>query len=262
MRLQIVGGGKMGQALLAGLVGTFADTEELAVVEPLAEVRDRIAASFPGVVVAEQALPGVPTVLAVKPHLAVEITRSLPSVPRLLSVCAGITTDTLEAVTEAAVVRCMPNTPALVATGAAGVAAGASADDADLDWGLEILGAVGVALAVTEAQLDAVTGLSGSGPAYIFLVAEALTDAGVANGLPRPVAQRLAYQTVAGAGRMLVAEGADAAGLRADVTTPAGTTAAGLGVLEAHGLRAAFHDAVTAATRRSRELGRHQTAEP
>lgn len=262
MKLQIIGGGKMGQALLGGLAGSFAPAADVMVVEPLALIRDQISAAFPGVVVSERPTPGVPAVLAVKPHLAVEVAGALPAVPRLLSVCAGITTQALESVTDAAVVRCMPNTPALVSMGAAGVAVGASAGDDDLRWGLEILGAVGIAVAVSEAQLDAVTGLSGSGPAYVFLVAEALTDAGVANGLSRPVAQQLAHQTIAGAGRMLVAEGADAAKLRADVTTPAGTTAAGLGALEAHGLRAAFNDAVTAATHRSRQLGRSEAGGP
>ncbi|MFW2382038.1 MAG: pyrroline-5-carboxylate reductase [Acidimicrobiales bacterium] len=255
MKLQIVGGGNMGQALLGGLVDTFAPAPELAVVEPHAGARAAVAAAFSEVAVRDRAFEGIPTVLAVKPHLAVDVVAGLPVIPRLLSVCAGVTTAALEAVTDAAVVRCMPNTPALVGAGAAGVAVGASGDDADLQWGLEILRAVGVAEAVTEAQIDAVTGLSGSGPAYVFLIAEAMTDAGVAAGLQRPIAERLAYQTIAGAGHMLLVEGADAARLRADVTTPAGTTAAGLGVLEASGVRAAFNMAVEAATQRSRELG-------
>ena len=255
MKLQIVGGGKMGQALLGGLIDTFAPASELGVVEPNHEARAAVARAFDGVIVSESATEGVPTVLAVKPYLAVEVAAALPPVPQLLSVCAGITTKAFEAVTDAAVVRCMPNTPALVGLGASGVAIGSSATDADLAWGLEVLGAVGVASAVTEAQIDAVTGLSGSGPAYIFLIAEAMTDAGVAAGLQRPIAQQLAYQTIAGAGQMLLADGADAAQLRANVTTPAGTTAAGLGVLEANGVRAAFQQAVAAATTRSRELG-------
>lgn len=255
MKLQIVGGGKMGQALLGGLIDTFAPAAEFAVVEPSEVARSAVAVAFPGVHVASAATGGIPTVLAVKPHLAIEVAAALPPVPRLLSVCAGVTTKSLEAVTDAAVVRCMPNTPALVGMGASGVAVGGSAGDDDLAWGLEILGAVGVASPVTEAQIDAVTGLSGSGPAYVFLIAEAMTDAGVAAGLQRPIAQQLAYQTIAGAGQMLMAEGADAAQLRANVTTPAGTTASGLGVLESNGIRAAFQQAVAAATARSRELG-------
>jgi pyrroline-5-carboxylate reductase len=118
-----------------------------------------------------------------------------------------------------------------------------------------VLGAVGVVVRVPEQQLDAVTGVSGSGPAYVFLVAEALAEAGVLNGLARDVAETLAFQTLAGAAR-LVAEGdTSAAELRAAVTSPGGTTAAGLHELERHAVRAAFLDAVTAATRRSRELG-------
>ena len=245
----------MGQALLGGLVGSFAPAEELVVVEPSAAVRAAVSDAHPGVNVSDRPAPSIPTVLAVKPHLAVAVTAELPEIPRLLSVCAGITTAALEAVTSAAVVRCMPNTPALVGLGASGVAVGASGGDDDLHWGLEILSSVGVAHAVSEAQLDAVTGLSGSGPAYVFLVAEAMTDAGVAAGLQRPIARSLAYQTIAGAGTMLLADGAEAAELRANVTTPAGTTAAGLGVLEENGLRAAFHNAIATATARSRELG-------
>jgi pyrroline-5-carboxylate reductase len=122
-------------------------------------------------------------------------------------------------------------------------------------WAEEVLGAVGVVVRVPEQQLDAVTGVSGSGPAYVFLVAEALAEAGVLNGLARDVAETLAFQTLAGAAR-LVAEGdTSAAELRAAVTSPGGTTAAGLHELERHAVRAAFLDAVTAATRRSRELG-------
>ena len=255
MKLQIVGGGKMGQALLGGLLDTFAAASDLAVVDPTQAAQDAVRQAFPQVVVGDRATEGVPAVLAVKPHLAVEVAAALPAIPRLLSVCAGVTTLQLEAVTDAAVVRCMPNTPALVGYGAAGVAVGASGDQADLQWGLEILRSVGCADAVSEAQIDAVTGLSGSGPAYVFLIAEAMTDAGVAAGLQRGIAQRLAYQTIAGAGQMLLLDGADAAELRANVTTPAGTTAAGLGVLEAQGVRGAFNGAVAAAAERSRELG-------
>ncbi len=255
MQLQIVGGGKMGQALLGGLIDTFAPAHELGVIEPDQSARESISIAFPHVWVGEQAREGVPTVLAVKPHLAIEVAAALPPVPQLLSVCAGVTTTALEAVTLAAVVRCMPNTPALVGYGASGVAVGASGSEADLQWGLDILRAVGVAVGVTEHQLDAVTGLSGSGPAYVFLLAEAMTDAGVAAGLARGVAKELAYQTIAGAGQLLLQDGADAAQLRANVTTPAGTTAAGLSVLEANGMRAALNEAVAAAARRSRELG-------
>jgi pyrroline-5-carboxylate reductase len=150
----------------------------------------------------------------------------------------------------------MPNTPALVGAGAAAVAAGRGADESDLAWAEEILGAVGKVVRVEEALLDAVTGLSGSGPAYVFLVAEALIEGGVLAGLPRPVATTLAVQTLLGSARLLVESPEEPASLRAAVTSPAGTTAAGLRALEAGGVRSAFLEAVLAATERSRELGR------
>jgi pyrroline-5-carboxylate reductase len=136
---------------------------------------------------------------------------------------------------------------------AAAISPGSLAGEADLAWAEEILGAVGVVVRVPEKQLDAVTGLSGSGPAYVFLVAEALTEAGVLAGLPRDTAETLAFQTLLGSARLL--EGNAPAELRAAVTSPGGTTAAGLRELERHGVRAAFLDAVMAATERSRALG-------
>jgi pyrroline-5-carboxylate reductase len=153
------------------------------------------------------------------------------------------------------VIRAMPNTPALIGAGASAIAPGSAASEEDLAWAEEVLGAVGVVVRVPESQLDAVTGLSGSGPAYVFLVAEALAEAGVLNGLPRATAETLAFQTLAGAARLLAEGETSAADLRAAVTSPGGTTAAGLAELERSGARAAFLDAVSAATRRSRELG-------
>jgi pyrroline-5-carboxylate reductase len=149
----------------------------------------------------------------------------------------------------------MPNTPALVGAGAAAVAGGTHATDDDLAWAEAVLGAVGTVVRVPEAQLDAVTGLSGSGPAYVFLVAEALIDAGVLVGLPRPASRELAVQTLLGAARLLAETGEGPEALRAQVTSPGGTTAAGLRALESGGVRAALIDAVVAATERSRELG-------
>jgi pyrroline-5-carboxylate reductase len=149
----------------------------------------------------------------------------------------------------------MPNTPALVGAGASAIAGGASAGPEDLAWAETVLAAVGTVVRVTEAQLDAVTGLSGSGPAYVFLVAEALIEAGVLAGLPRGISTSLAVQTILGSARLLAEGDAPAPELRAAVTSPGGTTAAGLRVLEAAGVRAAFLDAVAAASERSRALG-------
>ncbi len=139
--------------------------------------------------------------------------------------------------------------------GAAAVAPGSSAGDEHLEWAESILGAVGTVTRVPETLLDAVTGLSGSGPAYVFLVAEALIEAGVLVGLPRDVAAALATQTLLGSARLLAESGELPEVLRAQVTSPGGTTAAGLRVLESAGVRAAFLEAVAAATERSRELG-------
>ncbi len=249
----------MGGALLRGLLDAgYAAPTELTVVEPLAARRHELAAEFSGVAVADAPGAAPENVVAVKPDHVAEACEALRAVGagRVLSLAAGVTLDSLESWLGAGVpvVRAMPNTPALVGAGAAAVAGGSSADDDDLAWATTVLGAVGDVLTVPESALDAVTGLSGSGPAYVFLVLEAMIEAGVLNGLPRDVAQRLATQTVVGAGRLAAETGEDPAALRAAVTSPGGTTAAGLAALEQASVRAAVMDAVSAATRRSREL--------
>ena len=150
----------------------------------------------------------------------------------------------------------MPNTPALVGAGAAAIAGGTAAGDDDLAWAESILGAVGTVVRVPEPLLDAVTGLSGSGPAYVFLVAEALVEAGVLAGLPRPTAAALAAQTLLGVGPAARRVRRRPRGAAGAVTSPGGTTAAGLRELERHGVRAAFLDAVAAATERSQRARR------
>lgn len=258
-RLQMIGGGKMGQALLQGMISAgWAEPEQLAVVEVQADQRDRLASEFPGVLVIDRPLQGVDSVLAVKPYLVQEVCAALTDPGRVLSIAAGITVATMEAVLPAgtAVIRAMPNTPALVGAGAAALCGGRTAADADVAWASAILGSAGQVVVVAEPLLDAVTGLSGSGPAYLFLAAEAMTDAGVSMGLTRDVAALLATQTIYGAGKMMIETEQDPVALRAGVTTPAGTTAAGLAVLEDHGFRAAIAAAVRAATERSLELGK------
>jgi pyrroline-5-carboxylate reductase len=153
----------------------------------------------------------------------------------------------------------MPNTPALVGLGASAIAPGASATDDHLDLAERLLGAVGIVVRVREYELDAVTGLSGSGPAYVMLVAEALIEAGLLVGLPRPVAAQLVAQTLLGSATLLAQSDDGPEALRAAVTSPGGTTAAGLRALETRAVRAAFVDAVVAATERSRELGRESS---
>lgn len=256
-RLQVIGGGRMGEALVAGLVDSaWASASDIVVVEALPDRRDELVAAHPGLDVRAEGAPGLDTVVAVKPGDAASSLAGLePS--RVLSIAAGVTTRALELAIGAAVpvVRAMPNTPALVGQGAAAIAAGVHAGEDDMAWAETILGAVGTVVRVPEGQLDAVTGLSGSGPAYVFLVAEALIDAGVLVGLPRPAAEALATQTLLGAATLLASGDRSAADRRADVTSPGGTTAAGLRALEAAGVRAAIADAVVAATARSRELG-------
>lgn len=256
--LVIVGGGNMGAALLGGLLAAGRDPAELAVSEALAARRAELREQFPGVRVEADVPPCAGAVIAVKPGDVADATRAAVAAGagRIVSIAAGVTTAALQdaAGDGVAVVRAMPNTPALVGAGASVITAGATAGDDDIRWAAEILGAVGLVEQVGEHHLDAVTALSGSGPAYLFLVAEALTDAAVLAGLPRPLASSLTTQLFVGSARLLVERG-DPAALRAMVTSPGGTTAAGLRALEAHAVRAAFADAVAAATARSRELG-------
>jgi len=260
-RLEIVGGGRMGEALVAGLLQAgWAAAGEVVVVEPVAARRDQLVARFPGLGVSGSAVAAEGAVLAVKPADAEAACRDIAGAgaARVLSIVAGVPIARLQEWLGMAlpVVRAMPNTPALVGAGAAAIAAGPSAGEADLDWAEGILAAVGAVQRVPEALLDAVTGVSGSGPAYVFLVAEALIDAGVLNGLSRSTATVLVIQTLVGSARMLAESGDSPEGLRAAVTSPGGTTAAGLRALERHAVRSAFLEAVTAATERSRELGR------
>jgi pyrroline-5-carboxylate reductase len=258
--LVIVGGGRMGEALLGGLLAAGRPAASLAVVEPVEGRRAELAEAFDGITTSAEPVAAAGAVIAVKPHDVPAATTAAVAAgaTRVLSIAAGVTVAQLEAAAGpgVAVVRAMPNTPALVGAGAAAIAAGSAASDDDLAWAEGVLGAVGTVVRVPEASLDAVTGLSGSGPAYVFLVAEALMDAGVLAGLPRPTAEALVRQTLLGAARLLAETGDDPAALRAAVTSPGGTTAAGVRELERHGVRSALLEAVAAATERSRELGR------
>ncbi len=259
-RVVVVGGGRMGEALVSGLLAAeWASPGDIAVVEVAAERRRALAERLPGVHVVEAAPTAEAAVIAVKPGDVAAAAQALAEagVRRVLSIAAGVTIATLEAAlgTDIGVVRAMPNTPAVLGAGASAIAAGSIATEDDLAWAEGILGSVGTVVRVAEASLDAVTGLSGSGPAYVFLLAEALIDAGVLVGLPRDVSVALTNQTLLGAARLLVESGDTPDALRAAVTSPGGTTAAGLRALESAGVRAAVLAAVTAATERSRQLG-------
>lgn len=253
----IVGGGKMGEALLGGLLAAGRDADSMAVVEPIPERRDELAAMF-GVRALDAPEESSGVILATKPDMIPAAADAVAAVgvDRVLSVAAGVTLTTLAAsFGSTPTIRAMPNTPALVRRGAAAVSGNAAAGPEDLQWAEDILGSVGIVVRTSERLLDAVTGLSGSGPAYVFLVAEAMIDAGVLVGLSRQVATDLTVQTLLGASTLLE-QGRPPAELRADVTSPGGTTAAGLRELERAGVRAAFAAAIEAAMRRSEDLGR------
>ena len=265
----------MGGALLGGLLrsGRVA-AGDVSVVEPLDERRAELAAEFPGVRTEPVPVAGLldegsggakgshlpGAVLAVKPDAAEGACRALGGVGvhRVLSIVAGMPSQRLEAALggEPAVVRAMPNTPALVGAGVTAISGGSFATSHDLRWAEEVLSAVGTVVRLPERLLDAVTGLSGSGPAYFFLVAEALMEAGVQMGLTREVSRTLVVETMLGSARLLHETGRDPEALRAMVTSPAGTTAAGVRALEAKAVRSAFMEAVAVATERSRSLHR------
>ena len=260
--LAIVGGGNMGTALASGLLaGGIVAAKRLAVTETLADRRAQLADLLPGVAISESVPPCAAAVLAVKPpDVAGAATAAVTAgARRLLSIAAGVSIHQIEHAVDGltahkvAVIRAMPNTPALVGEGASAISAGSAAAGDDLEWAEMILGGVGLVVRVGEGDLDAVTGLSGSGPAYVFLVAEALIDAAVDAGLSPDLASRLTTQLLVGSAALL-AERGDPAALRVMVTSPGGTTAEGLRVLEERAVRAAFVEAVQAATRRSREL--------
>jgi len=257
--LVVVGGGNMGAALLGGMLDAgSAIPATTAVVEPNETRRDELTRLFPGVTVVAEMPSCVSAILAVKPPdiPAVAAGAAAAGARRVLSVAAGVPTRTIADATgpDVAVLRTMPNTPALVRQGVSALCGAEGTSEDDLDWADAALRGVGLVVRVAESQLDAVTGLSGSGPAYVFLVAEALIDAGVVAGLPRVTVETMVAQLLVGSAALL-AERGNPADLRAMVTSPGGTTAAGIGVLEERSVRAALIDAVQAATERSRELG-------
>ncbi|MFM7070037.1 MAG: pyrroline-5-carboxylate reductase [Actinomycetes bacterium] len=258
--LEIIGGGRMGEALLAGLLdAAVVEPDSIVVVEVDEARRAELVASFPAIAVVAAPVESADVVIATKPAgAAVAVAAAVAAgARRVLSIAAGVTTAALEDAVGGAVpvIRCMPNTPALVGRGASAIAAGAHAGADDVDWARRILGAVGVVVEVPEDQIDAVTGVSGSGPAYVFMFAEALRDAGVASGLPVDVAATLAIETIVGAAALLAADRGTPEELRAAVTSPNGTTEAAVGTLEDLGFRDTVERAVRAAADRSRELG-------
>lgn len=259
-RIAILGVGNMGGAVLAGLLEAGHAPSDLVAGVRRPERGEELAEQY-GVdwaPTAEAAVGADVVVIGVKPHDVVSLLGSLDLQPGQLvvSLAAGVTTAQMEAAVPSgvAVVRVMPNTPSLVSEGMSVVAAGSTAGADDVARAEGLMAAIGQVVTVPEKHIDAAAAISGSGPAYVFYVAEALIESGVHLGLPRPVATRLVTQTLVGSSVLLRDTGEHPAVLREQVTSPGGTTAAALRELEAHGLRAAFLDATRANARRSQEL--------
>lgn len=266
-RIGFAGGGNMARSLVGALIRSGRDAAAISVAEPDARLREALARDF-GVATHADAseIPGDVDVivLAVKPQVLKLVCASFVEVglqrpPMLISIAAGVRIAQLQEWTGAsgAIVRAMPNTPALLGAGATGLFANAVTSSAQRAEAEAILACAGRTVWVEDEDLmDTVTALSGSGPAYFFLLVEALEDAAVAQGLPRDAARMLAAQTCLGAGRMLLEEGVSPATLRERVTSPGGTTAAALDAFASGGLRQLVATAVAAATERGRALAK------
>ena len=263
-KIGFIGGGNMAEALIRGLLAGEIPAADISVSEPVAERRSYLAARYGVSVTGDNrsvAAASDPIILSIKPQTAAavlaEISTVLTTDNLLISIMAGIRTGAIEAASPPGTrtIRVMPNTPALVLEAASAIAPGGCATGNDTLLACRIFELVGKAWVVEEKLMDAVTGLSGSGPAYVLTFIEALADAGVKNGLPRSVASGLAVQTVLGTARLLLETGEHPAVLREKVTSPGGTTIAGMHTLEKEGFRGAIIDAVDTATARSRQLG-------
>ena len=264
MKFVFIGSGKMGTALASALVNSkMAPVDDVTAVDPLDKARDAFTKTTGIKCVPDAA--GVASqadvlILAVKPQIAEKVVTSLPKLPKnplVISICAGIPIRKLSAwFGSSRIIRVMPNTPLMVGKGASAFALGAAATDADAKIAGDLLSKSGFAAQVNEEQLDAVTGLSGSGPAYVFELAKALTMAGENVGLSPELSLALSLQTIAGAAEMLSRKIGSPDELRDAVTSPNGTTYAGLMVMQKRQFRDMIKETVEAATKRSEELGK------
>lgn len=260
--LAVVGAGVMGETLIAGLLRAGWTPSQITAVDRYAPRLEELTAKY-GIAAAalDQAVAAASAVVVVvKPQDTAEVlpqvAASLQSGALVVSLCAGVTTAQIEAVMPegTAVVRVMPNTPAQVDEGMAAISGGSAATPQNLEFVTSMLEAVGKVVTVPEKYQDAVTAISGSGPAYLFFVVEAMIDAGVMLGLPRDIATTLVVQTMYGSAKLLSDSGLHPTQLRERVTSPGGTTAAALRELEDHRVKAAFMTAIEAARDRSRDL--------
>jgi len=265
-KVGFVGAGNMGEALIRGLVeSNLVPADKILAADVRADRARQLADQFGVKALADNAalVRGADVViLAVKPQIMASVLReimpTLTNRPLLISIAAGVSTATIQSILGKypRLIRVMPNTPALVLQGVTAIARTPGLEQDDLETAQEIFAAVGRAVVLDEEQMDAVTGLSGSGPAYVALVIEALADGGVKMGLDRATAMTLATQTVLGAAKLLAETGMHPAALKDMVSSPGGTTIAGIAALEEGGVRTTFIRAVERATLRSRELGR------
>ncbi len=258
----------MGEALVTGLLNSGFAAADIAVAEISEPRRNELATLLPNVRITADLAAAVTNagvvVAAVKPKLVaealIECGDALGMDTLIISIAAGVRIATLEAAAPGRpVVRAMPNTPALIGQAATAISAGTNAGDVEMDQAETVLRALGIVVRVQETQLDAVTGLSGSGPAYVFLLAEAMIAAGVEAGLSTEVADALVRQTLLGASTLL-ANGQDPAALRAQVTSPGGVTEAAIGVMNEHGFVAAVAATIAAAEARSAAMGADPTS--
>ncbi len=261
----LIGGGQMGEALVRGMIeARLFSPEKIMVAEPELARQDYLRATYSVEVAADAIVLSEACsiiIVAVKPQIIGSVlSRYRPGITRqhlVISIAAGITIKRLEQElgADVRIIRVMPNTPALVLAGASALSPNAKASLEDLETAKRIFSAIGTCVELSENLLDAVTGLSGSGPGYVFAFIEAMIDGGVLAGLPRPVAEQLVLHTVYGSARLAMETGEPAAVLKGRVTSPGGTTITGLEVLENSGFRGAVMTAVKAATERSRDMG-------
>ncbi|MCI5147256.1 MAG: pyrroline-5-carboxylate reductase [Candidatus Electrothrix sp. AR3] len=261
----MVGGGQMGEALIRGMIESgLVAADSILVAEPAATRREYLETTYQiqGTSDPAQLAESKVIILAVKPQIMEPVLAQyqahLTANQLIISIAAGVTISQIEQGigTDKKIIRVMPNTPALVLAGASALSGNTNATQEDMKLGQEIFSAVGTCVEVPENLLDAVTGLSGSGPGYVFTFLEAMIDGGVLAGLPRPIAEQLALQTLYGSAQLALESGEPAAVLKAKVTSPGGTTITGLQVMEQAGLRGTMMATVQAAAERSKALGR------
>ncbi len=266
LKIGFIGGGNMGEALLHGFISASLVTPQQVFVYDVIEARLKFLQQQYGIQLSANAATLAADcgliILAVKPQTMDRVLDTIHShlthKPLVISIAAGIPLATLAAALpdHVPIIRVMPNTPALVQQAASALARGHYASDADMELALTLFAAVGKAVEVDEKWMDAVTGLSGSGPAYVLLLLESLIDAGVLMGLPRNTARELVVQTAFGTATLMTQSGKHPAELKDMITSPGGTTIRGLQILEERGVRGALMAAVCAATERSKELGK------